>query len=59
MISPNRQIRILRQDISYCEYELYLVVLGIRRRLGAKKLKEIIATKRAEIKMIEASKKQK
>lgn len=49
---PYAIIRRLRQEIADCKYELSLIAQGMRRRLGAKKLKEIIAIKRAEIKEI-------
>ena len=57
MISLNRKINIIKQDIAHCENELYLVDCGVRKRLGKKKLMEIIAAKKAEIRAIKASKK--
>jgi len=49
---PYGKIRQLRNNISNCKYELRLIEMGMRRRLGKKKLLEIIATNRAEIKRI-------
>ncbi|HVU06236.1 MAG TPA: hypothetical protein VHE10_00330 [Candidatus Paceibacterota bacterium] len=56
---PYGQIRSLRQEIADCRYELSLVAQGMRRELGAARLKEIIAVNRSKIRQIKDTEKAK
>jgi hypothetical protein len=56
---PYGSIRGLQKEIKDCKYELRLIAQGMRRRLGSKRLNEIIKTNRDKIKEIKAAEKAK
>lgn len=56
---PYGRIRSLQQEISGCKYELELIAQGMRRKRSPKKLREIIANNRAEIRKIKIAEKAK
>ncbi len=52
-------IRRLQTEINLCKYEIGLIEQGMRRQVSKKRLEEVIAKNRAEIRQIKAENKAK